>query len=306
MFRLFWMLLFAFVWAKPLGATEIILGKIKTAQLEKIFDFYNYGEEKGYLQARSYNYPPIFCKYFPIDFDKITDEKRRNALFVKILAPLAIKLNNEIMEERKEILEISNWFKQNKKISLKQEKFLEDEAKKYDVFTRLKGHQRTKYILSELLKKVHVVPPSILITAAALETNFGSSRIVKEGNSLYKQLEWHTNKGLKPIGEMEDDTYRIKIYPDIYASLQEFALKLNSGIQYHSFRGYRDEILWRGTPLLGSVLAPYMVWNSPLKNYAGLFDYTLAYYELNIIDKSVLNSKMISRPLPKELKKLQM
>ena len=306
MFRLFWILLFAVVWVRPIGAAEIVLGKIKTEQLEKIFDFYNYGEEKGYLQAKTYNYPPIFCKYFPVDFNEITDEKRRNALFVKILAPLTIKLNNEIMEERKEILAVNDVFKKNKELSVEQEKFLEDKAKKYDIFTRLKGYQRTKYILSELLIKVHIIPPSILITAAALETNFGSSRIVKEGNSLYKQLAWHTDEGLKPIGETEDDSYRIKTYSDIYSSMQEFALKLNSGMQYYNFREYRDTILWRRTPLLGSILAPYMVWNSPLKNYAGLFDYTLAYYELNIIDKSVLNSKMTLKPLPKELKKLQM
>jgi hypothetical protein len=34
------------------------------------------------------------------------------------------------------------------------------------------------------------------------------------------------------------------------------------------------------------------------------FEYTLAYYELNIIDKSVLNSKMIEKELPKHLKRL--
>ena len=77
--------------------------------------------------------------------------------------------------------------------------------------------------------------PSILITGAALETNWGTSRIVKEGNSLYKTLIWHTNEGLKPIGEKEDDSYRIKTYPNIYTSMQEFALKINSSISFENF-----------------------------------------------------------------------
>ncbi len=46
------------------------------------------------------------------------------------------------------------------------------------------------------------------------------------------------------------------------------------------------------------------MWNSPLKNYAGIIEYTIAFYELNIIDKSLLNSKMIDKPLPERFKKL--
>ena len=249
-----------------------------------------------------YNYPPIFCNYFPSDFNTITDEKKRNTLFIKILAPLTLKLNAEILSERKDIKSLAQSFQTNKQLTPEQIKILEKKASKYDVFTRLRGDYRYQYLLDELLKKVHVVAPSVLITAAALETNWGTSRIVKEGNSLYKTLIWHTSDGLKPIGETEDDSYRIKTYHNIYDSMKEFALKLNSSISFDNFRGIRHEILERRTLLLGSTLAPYLVWNSPLKNYAGLFEYTLSYYELNIIDKSILNSKMISGKKPSFLK----
>ena len=286
------------------AADKLELGRISVSELEEIYDFYGYHGEKDYLMIPSYHYPPIFLKYFPNDFAKITDEKKRNAMFIKILAPLTMKLNNEILAERKEILEISNYFQKHQELTKEQEKFIEDKATKYDIFTRFKGYRRYAYFLDELQAKVHVIPPSILITAAALETNWGTSRITKEGNSLYKALNWHSNEGLKPIGEKEDDSYRIKTYPDIYSSMQEFALKLNSSISFKELRGFRNKILERRTPLLGTMLAPHMVWNSPLKNYAGLFDYTLAYYELNIIDKSVLDSKMIENTLPKELKNL--
>ena len=296
-----------FLLATPLptqAADKLELGKIDVAELEEIYDFYGYHGEKDYLMIPSYNYPPIFLRYFPTDFNKISEEKKRNAIFIKILAPLTMKLNNEILAERKEILEISSYFQRHKELTQEQEKFIEDKALKYDVFTRFQGYRRYAYFLDELLEKVHVIPPSILITAAALETNWGTSRIVKEGNSLYKALNWYSDEGLKPIGEKEDDSYRIKTYPDIYSSMQEFALKLNSSISFNEFRGFRNKILERRTPLLGTMLAPHMVWNSPLKNYAGLFDYTLAYYELNIIDKSVLNSKMIEKSLPKKLQTL--
>ena len=289
--------------AKSLCAAEFIeIDHIKVQDLQDIYAFYNYNGEKGYLMIPSYHYPPIFLRHFPDDFASITNEAERHALFIKILAPLALRLNNEIIAERREIIALDQAFKQNQELSPQQEQWLEDKAAEYDVFSRLKGHRRYTYLLGELLQKVHVIPPSVLITAAALETNWGTSRIIKEADSLYKTLEWHTDKGLKPIGETQDDSYRIKIYPNIYNSMQEFAHKLNTALPYQDFRGFRNQILERKTPLLGSSLAPYLVWNSPLKNYAGLFDYTLAYYELNIIDKSVLDSKMISVELPKKLK----
>ncbi len=291
--------------ANPAMAAESIeIGQVTTKQLEEIFSFYQYSGEKDYLMIPEYNYPPIFCNYFPSDFNQITDEKKRNALFIKILAPIALRINNEIINERKELKNVAQSLKDKGSLTQKQIQFLEEKAQKYDVFTRLKDDYRYSFLIEKLLQKIHVVAPSILIIGAALETNWGTSRIVKEGNSLYKALAWHTKEGLKPIGEKEDDSYRIKTYPNIYASMQEFALKINSSISFENFRGFRQQVIDRRTLLLGSTLAPYLVWNSPLKNYAGLFEYTLSYYELNIIDKSILNSKMITKELPKHLKGL--
>ena len=102
------------------------------------------------------------------------------------MAPLALKLNQDILKERQLILDIDRDFKQNQKISSTQLKTLEEKAAKYDVFTRLKDNERTDFLISELLKRIDIISPSIMISLAAIETDFGSSRIVKEGNSLYK------------------------------------------------------------------------------------------------------------------------
>ena len=137
-----------------------------------------------------------------------------------------------------------------------------------------------------------------------METNWGTSRVVKEGNSLYKQLVWHSDKGLKPRGETEDDTYRIRTFPTIYDSLQDFAHKINSHVAFEHLRSFRKELRSRNSVLRGTTFAFTLMWNSPLKNYAGIIEYTIAFYELNIIDKSLLNSKMIDKPLPERFKKL--
>lgn len=282
------------------------LGPLSAKNLQKIYQYYHYDGVKGYLRLPDYTYPPIYLTSFPSGFSEIADEKQRNAMFIKILAPLAFKINNEILLERSEIQKIAAAFEQEQELNESQTRLLENKAQKYDIFSRLKGYQRNKYLISELLVKVDSLPPSFLIAAAAMETNWGLSRIVKEGNSLYKQLVWHTDQGLKPEGETEDDSYRIAVFPNLAASMRAFALKLNSHIAFEHLRNYRRELRYQRSTLTGSTFVHTMLWNSPLKNYAGIIEYTIAYYELNIIDKSRLDSNIISKPLPAELKKFQL
>lgn len=284
-------------------AEEVWLKDITVGKLQELYEECGYEGEKGYLMIPSYRYPAIFLDNFPTDYNTITDETVRNALFIKILTPLALRLNEELSKERAEIQKISNDFGQSRKLGRQQIELLEEKAKKYDVFSRLEGDERYSYLLAELLVRVDRIPPSIMVVAAAIETNWGASRIVREANSLYKMLVWHTKDGLKPMGETEDDSYRIKIYPNIYESMKDFALKLNSQPAFAVMRNLRRERRVRTNNMSGLFLAPYTYGSSNLENYAGIFDYTLAYYELLVIDKSKLDSNMVDGKTLKEFEK---
>lgn len=294
------LLLLAFFPAVASADDELWLQDIPLSKLQDVYHRCSYEGMRGYLMLPSYKYPPVYLKNFPADYNKLTDETERNALFIKILAPLALKLNQDLLAERAVISAIAERFRQNQSLSAADIETLEAKAAKYDIFSRLKEDERWRYLISELLNRVDRIPPSIMITAAALETNWGTSRIVKEGNSLYKTLVWHTDKGLKPIGETTDDSYRIKIYPDIYASMHDFALKVNSHPSFTALRNFRREQRERTANISGLILAPYTYGNSQLKNYAGIFDYTLAYYELQAIDKSSLDATMIPEDITRE------
>ena len=294
------LLLLAFFPAIASADDELWLQDIPLSKLQDVYHRCSYEGMRGYLMLPSYKYPPVYLKNFPADYNKLTDETERNALFIKILAPLALKLNQDLLAERAVISAIAERFRQNQSLSAADIETLEAKAAKYDIFSRLKEDERWRYLISELLNRVDRIPPSIMITAAALETNWGTSRIVKEGNSLYKTLVWHTDKGLKPIGETTDDSYRIKIYPDIYASMHDFALKVNSHPSFTALRNFRREQRERTANISGLILAPYTYGNSQLKNYAGIFDYTMAYYELQVIDKSSLDATMIPEDITRE------
>ncbi|MCQ2740727.1 MAG: hypothetical protein MJ210_01230 [Alphaproteobacteria bacterium] len=275
------------------------LQDIPVNRLQELYKQCNYEGIRGYLMLPSHQYPMIFLKNIPQNYDKITDEAERNALFIKIVAPLALKLNQEILIERKQIENIETKFHNGKKLSKKDINLLEEKAKKYDVFTRLKGTSRYSLLISELLKRIDQIPPSITITAAAIDTNWGTTQSIRQTNSLYKAYVWYTDNGLKPTGEKDDNSYRLKIYPDLYASIKDFALKLNSQRAFEMMRVMRSERRQVGDQNPGFLMAPYIYGYSPLPNYAGLFDYTLAYYELLEIDKSTLVDNMITETITK-------
>lgn len=109
-------------------------------------------------------------------------------------------LTNKRWNSVQVIEQIKQNFDKNHELSAEESRIIEKTAAEYDVFTRLKGYQRHKFLLTELLNRVDAVPPSFLIAAAAMETNWGTSRIVKEGNSLYKQLVWHSDKRPETTG----------------------------------------------------------------------------------------------------------
>lgn len=264
----------------------IEIEEITVSELEDIYKKLGY---ENYIHQAQYSgkVPAVFLKKFPSDFKNIADdEDRRNQLFIKIVAPLGIKVNNEILAEREELERIAANFEKNGKLTPEEEQRVEEFAKKYDHFTRLKGNARYKLLLAELRTKIDIIPVSFYVAMAAAETNWGTSRIVEEARSLYKELVWYTDDGLKPADEKEDDSYRIKIFPSLYDAIRSLALKLNSNINYSGMRGQRKEHRYRRQLMSGRGMAHTLPLHTPLKNYVGLIDYTTTFYEMVYLDSA--------------------
>ena len=95
------------LFSKETAARDLWLKDIPLKQLQNLYNEIEYTGTKGYLMLPSYKYPSVFLKNFPTDYSKISDEAERNALFIKILSPLALKINQAILSERGIISEIN-------------------------------------------------------------------------------------------------------------------------------------------------------------------------------------------------------
>ena len=272
---------------------------ISVAELQAL---YLKNNSNYYIPKDNWEVPAIFLSKFPQDFYQIEDKDERNKLFIQILAPLALKLNNEILAEREKLQKISSNFGKNKKLTQKQTTWLEATAKKYDVFTHLKGNQRVDYIIYQLQEKIDIIPPSVFIAIAGIETDWGRSRFVKEGNALYKEVLWNNRTGMLPADEDKDQSYSIKKFPSLYDSMKSFALKINSGVNYQNMRRLRAAQRKRKKVIDGRELASSFLLYSPQKNFIGMLDYTITFYELINIDASKLIYKLpLSKPAKQEI-----
>ena len=285
--KLFFLMFLLFI--SPLANAEIKLTeaggiiyikKTTVSELENIFKKHNYLRFRG-LDDNAY--PAIFLTSLPTDFSEIKSQKYRNELFIRILTPLAMKINEEISNERSALLRLEKKFAQDGALSPKETQKLETLALKYDVFTRLKDTNRISYLLENLKQRVDIVPPSILVAIAAMESNWGTSRVATLANSLYKEKIWYTNEGLEPL-ENKDDGYRFKIFDSLIDGMRSFALTFNSNKDYEAAWLARALSAERHDTVAGESIAYALALSSNLPNFAGILDYTAAFYDFMSLD----------------------
>lgn len=265
----------------------IYVDKTTVSELEDLFTKHHYNR----FRARNNDeFPAIFIQKMPTDFTSIESLKYRNELFIRMLTPLAIKINEEISNERQRFLRLERKYKKDSSLSVEETEELENFAKKYDFYTRLKGKERTEEQLYQLKLRINTIPPSLLVGVAAMETNWGFSRIASEANSLYKEKVWFTNEGLEPL-ENKEDGYRFKIFESLIDSMRSYAHTFNSDIKYQYVWQARADAERRQDYLIGESLAYTLSLQSNLPNYVGILDYTTAFYDFLQLDNGKLKRK---------------
>lgn len=260
---------------------------VERSTVEELEDLYKKHKYQRFHFLKEDYFPAIFVKSLPKDFQQIESQKYRNELFIRILTPLALKINEEIDNERSTLLRLERKYKENNSLTPEETEKLEELSKKYDYFTRLKNNRRIETQFKNLKTRIDIIPPSILIATAAIESNWGFSRVANVANSLYKEKLWYTTEGLEPL-ENKDDGYRFKIFDSLIDSMRSFAITFNSNINYATVWEAREGLRARRGKVFGESIAYTLAISSNLPNFAGILDYTTAFYDLYSLDKGKL------------------
>ena len=181
-------------------------------------------------------------------------ERKKN--FITDLLPIIQKANQDILEKR------IFFFKIEKKIQNNNLNVLEAAILKklFNEF-RVKNND-----LTELKKRIDIVPISLAIAQAAIESGWGTSRFALEGNAYFGQKVIGVKvNGIRPT-DSENPLIKVRTFENLDDSVKAYLNNLNTHFAYKNFRKSRNELRSFGKTLEGRVLVNQLKQYSELGN----------------------------------------
>ena len=195
--------------------------------------------------------PRIFLASLPPDLPDLPRVDRRKITFIKSTLPLILRVNEQILEDRRRIMSIQSRQEAGEKTITENALWLEDMADLYGSTSAKPG---------ALLRRVDVVPPSLAIAQAAEESGWGTSRFAREGNALFGQRIYRDNrKGLVPEDRKEGEVFRVRAFDHLMDGVKAYAHNLNSHFAYDNFRAARAAMRKKTSRLDGYDLAGSLI-----------------------------------------------
>ena len=181
----------------------------------------------------------------------VADKKK---LFFRLIAPIVLRINVLILEDRTRAKELTRRLAQGQSVTPDDQAWLTALAVKYKVL-KSTSERLDSDAFPELLLRVDVVPPSLSLAQAASESGWGTSRFAAQGNSLFGQWTW--GKGLKPAQQRSSELgdYRIAAFDSTAQAAYSYALNLNTARAYRDLRLKRADLRRQGLRISGTVLA---------------------------------------------------
>jgi len=224
--------------------------------------------EKWKTPAIEYNY----MERLPAHLLQLEDVDQRKQCLIDSLLPLILKANQSILEQRSTVERLKQKLP---RLSDQDKRILEGLADSYLVepgpYDRM---------IDELLLKVDVLPVSLVLAQAAIESAWGSSRFCYEGNNVFG-LRSLSGGGIVPKERPERETYCVSVFYDLQSCIDYYFWVINTRPEYEelrlirsrSFRPYDSLTLSRGLRYYSEIGNEYVRRVDEVINYNGLKSY---------------------------------
>ena len=187
---------------------------------------------------------PIYLSQLPKDLDRLKNTKTKKNTFIKIVMPLILDENNKILENRKKLFKILG----KSTNSMGEKRWLKRRFKEYEI---------KKGDITELKVRMDIIPPSIAIAQAAIESGWGTSRFALEGNAMFGQWTWSKN-GIEPTEKSKNQDHKILKFSMLRSSVKAYKNNLNTHNGYKEFREKRAELRKNNKKISGLKLVSYL------------------------------------------------
>lgn len=170
------------------------------------------------------------------DFNQYSAGAERKEAFFGFLFPRIVLANLEILRKREGVRAL----KREDKLSDAQEQWLERHAE------RLRVDRDDEAFFEKLLKRLDIIPPSLMMAQAANESAWGTSRFATRGNNLFGQWCFSKGCGIVPGQRTEGMSHEVAAFEHPYASIRSYMTNLNRHNAYSPLRAIRTQQRNRG------------------------------------------------------------
>ncbi len=195
-------------------------------------------------QARNLWIDSLIERFTTPNFDEIQDVNERKSTFFNYLAPLVEKENKKIQIIRSLI--------KNNQFNNRQ---LQKLAKKY----RLQNLSK-----QALLDAVDIIPTSLVLAQAAVESNWGRSRFAKRWNNYFGIWCFEPGCGIVPKNRNQGAKHEVMQFSSISKAIEYYLLNINRNQAYALLRRIRAHKRTHHLQLTGTSIA------EGLENYSGI------------------------------------
>jgi len=166
--------------------------------------------------------PILYTKSIP--FSKLSIEEKKKK-FIDMIVPSILVAKQQLKFEQEKVARLIL----QKNISIKDEKWLEEQRKKFQALDNY-----------ELYNKMETHPTSIIIAQAIIESGWGTSRFFQKANNIFGV--WSFDKREKRVPAYKKrgkKTIYLKKYRNMEASIYDYLLTLSKKDAYKEFRKER-------------------------------------------------------------------
>ena len=169
---------------------------------------------------------------FSADYYQIEDSAKQKEEFIRQMKVMVDRGNADILKDREFI---TQFFAKAMPDAFRG---LNHKNVGYLISLRNKYGVENLFDRDEYYKRIDVIPTSLALAQAALESGWGKSRFAREANNLFGHWTY-SGVGLLPQNRNIGKTHMIRIFASLQKSVNSYMLNLNTNEAYKAFRDKR-------------------------------------------------------------------
>ncbi len=218
-----------------------------------------------------------------LDVSYLKDNKKK---FVRTVLPLIINENQKILSVRNNLLLLKNKLSNNYSLNKSELQILKKLSKSH----KIKFNNSHKLdVINNLLKKVDIIPNSIVLAQAAIESGWGSSRFAQDFNALFGEYTYDNDKGVVPLERENGEDHLIKAFNSYNSSVESYFNNINSHYAYEQFRELRKVMRERNNFSNVTLLVDKLDTYAEDENYIQTIRSVIKNNNFEIFDKKIIS-----------------